>query len=283
MPTSPAGGSGPDQATAAEVAAELATIDAADAEIVLRRAIELGEPAVEVEQFPVAGLEQVAAELHVPVSAVAAALAEYRAGGLVGDSPDRARGVVERLVGPAQVTVRSRTGLSEEEAAARLGEWLKRHRLRIRTNAEGTVVAIRRRGLLPTAMRQIRGAAGAAGLSGLREVRGAAVSAGEGQTMLCIVADVGEQRTQSVVAGSAVALGGSAVVATTAAVVAAPVTLVGVPVFVGAGWVITRVTHGRQVRRVREEMEMTTDNVAAGARPSGRLQEIAERMGSRRS
>ncbi|MEL7158528.1 MAG: hypothetical protein AAFN30_18295 [Actinomycetota bacterium] len=261
------------------MADELATIDAAHSELILRRAVELSDESVVVaERFPISGLEQVAAELQMPASAVAEALAEYRAGGLVDPTEGRSSTMIDRVVGPRQVTVRSRSGLAEDEVRERLGQWLKRrHRLRIRVNPEGTVVAIRRRGLLPGAMRQVRGATGSAGLSGLREVRGAAVSVADGQTMICVVADLGEQRTQSVVAGSAIALGGAAVVSTAAAITA-PVTLVGVPVAVGAGWFVTRITHRRQVRRVQEEVEMTTDNVAAGARPASRVQEVAERL-----
>lgn len=271
---------GPSKApTPSEVAEELATVDAAHTELILRRAIELSDQSVVVaERFPVTGLEEVAAELQMPAGAVAEALAEYRAGGLSVSPGGRTASMIDRVVGPKQITVRSRTGLDEAEVRERLSQWLKRrHRLRIRINPEGTVVAIRRRGLLPGAMRQVRGATGSAGLSGLREVRGAAVAVEDGPTMICVVADLGEQRAQSVVAGTAIALGGAAVVSTAAAITA-PVTLVGVPVAVGAGWFVTRFTHRRQVRRVQEEVEMTTDNVAAGARPLNRVQEMAERL-----
>ncbi len=267
-------------ADADELARELATIAADDSERILRRAIAIdGDAVVVADRFPVSDLEQAAAELHVPVSAVAQALAEYRAGALDREEPGRAGSLVERMIGPSTVLVGSRTGLSEGQVVQDLGQWLHRHhRLRIRVNPEGAVVAVRRRGLVPQALRQLRGAVGRAGLSGLREVRGAAVTTDEGQTMFCVVADVSEQRTHSVVAGSAIAFGGTVVVATAAAVTA-PVALVGVPVAVGTGWVVTRVTHGRQIRRIREEVEITADNVAAGARPRGRVQEVVDRLG----
>lgn len=284
------------------VLAEFSSIDASDSDLILRRAIELSsaEELAVAERMPVSSIEQVAAELHVPVAAVADALAEYRAGaigrsvsGPGGGSLDASqqsrdgqssegKGMLDRLVGPRSVKVRHRTGLSDREAAESLSEWLRRrHRLRIRINSEGTVVGVRRRGVVPVMVRSVRSATGRAGLAGVREVRGAAVSSRPGQTSICVVVDVSDQRTQSVVAGSAVALGG-AVVVSVAAVVTAPMTLVGVPVAVGAGWVTSRVTHRYRVRRIEEEVEITADQVAAGALPSTLAQELGDRIGSAR-
>lgn len=270
-------------ALTAEVLDDLSSIDAAHSDLVLHRAIELAHgPMVVAEQFPVANLQEVAAELHIPVPAVAEALAEYRAGGLEPSSVGRSRTLLDRLVGPDQVKVGHRTGLGEQVALARLSDWLKRrHRLRIRINAQGAVVGVRRRGVVPAAMRRVRSATGTAGLSGVREVRGAAVSIDGDHTAICVVADVRELRTQSVVAGSVLALGG-AVVISTAAVVTAPVTLVGVPVVVGAGWMTSRLTHRHQLRRITEEVEMTADGVAAGAEPPTLTREISERLGGLR-
>lgn len=264
---------------ATDVMADLVSIDAADAELVLHRAIELTDDGVLLaEQFPIASLEQTAAELHIPLRAVADALAEYRAGGLTGSSATKSLAWLDRLVGPAKVQVSHRTGLSEDVTVARLSEWFKRrHHLRIRVNARGAVVGVRRRGVVPVAIRSVRSATGSAGLSGLREVRGAAVAVEEGHTSFCVVADVSEQRTQSMVVGSAVALGG-AVAVTTAAVVTAPITMVGVPLMVGAGWMATRLTHRYRLRRITEEVEMTVDEVAVGAVPSTLVREIGARL-----
>ena len=281
------GRSADDAGQTAAVRAELATIAAEDVERVLHRAIELADESVVVaERFPQTTVEEVAAELQLPVSAVADALAEYRAGGLPSVAGARwmeeRRTVVDRLVGPRHVKVRHRTGLPEEATLVRLGEWLKRyHRLRIRTTDEGIVVGVRRRGVVPVALRSMRSATGRAGLSGLREVRGAVVAVDGGGTSFCVVADVSEQRTRSVIAGSAVAIGGAAVVST-AAVVTAPVTLVGVPVAVGAGWVTSRLTHRYRVRQVAEEVEITADEVAAGAEPPTLVRELGERLYPRR-
>ncbi len=294
-PAVPSSGRAPAASTeqlleAEQVAADLASIDAADSEMVLRRAIQLSDDNVVVaEQFPINSLEQVAAELHVPVTAVADALAEYRAGAIdrptitrSGEAADPKRGVLDRMVGPRSVKVRHRTGLSDEAAVAHLSDWLKRrHRLRTRVNGEGTVVGVRRRGVVPVVARSVRSATGTAGLAGVKEVRAAAVTAEEGKTSLCLVVDLSDQRAQSVVAGSAVAAGGTLVV-TAVSVLAGPVTLVGVPMAFGVGWVTSRVTHRYRVRRITEEVEMTADQVAAGANPPTLTTEVAERINTKR-
>ena len=294
-PASPAGGApvGPPQqlaeggATADSVTADLATIDADDVELVLRRAVQLSDENVVVaEQFPINSLEEVAAELHLPVTALADALAEYRAGAIersevraTGDTPPPKRGILDRLVGPRRVAVRNRTRLSEDDAVDQLSQSLRRqHRLRIRVNPEGAVVAVRRRGVVPVMVRSVRTATGRAGLAGVKEVRAAAVEAEEGTTSLCLVADVSDQRIQSVVAGSAIAAGGTFVVGTVA-LVTAPVTLVGVPVALGFGWATARFSHRYRVRHVAEEVEITADQVASGSAPPSRTVEVVEAVG----
>ncbi len=129
--------------------------------------------------------------------------------------------------------------------------------------------------------RRVRSATGRAGLSGVREVRGAVVAVEEGHTAFCVVADLSDVRTRSVIVGSAMAVGGAAIVST-AAVITAPVTLVGVPVFVGAGWVTSRLSHRHRLKRVTEEVEMTADEIAAGALPTNLVSEIGARLASPR-
>lgn len=275
---------------AVEVADDLASIDALDSQLVLRRAIQLADDNLMMaERFPVGSIEQVAAELHIPVTAVADALAEYRAGAIdrpaftrSGESKELKRGLLDRLVGPRSVKVRHRTTMGDDEAVEHVSYWLKRrHKLRTRVDVEGTVVGVRRRGVVPIMARTVRSATGSAGLAGVKEVRAAAVAADRGSTSLCFVVDVSGHRKQSVAAGSAVATGGSLVVGAVA-VVAGPATLVGVPVAVGAGWVASRITHRYRVRRITEEMEITADQVAAGANPPTLTTEVAERLTARR-
>ncbi len=269
------------------VAADLATIAADDVALVLRRAVQLAddESVVVSEQFPVTSLEEAAAELQLPVTALADALAEYRAGAIErsptdprGGEPSKP-GLLDRLVGPRRVAVTNRTVLSEADAVEQLSQSLRRHhRLRIRVNPDGAVVAVRRRGVVPVVARSVRAATGRAGLAGVKEVRAAAVGAEAGATSVCVVADVSDQRAQSVVAGSAVAAGGTFVVGTVA-LVTAPVTLVGVPVALGVGWVTARVSHRYRVRHVAEEVEITADQVAAGSAPSSRAADVVDAVG----
>ena len=273
----------PGLAERSQWAGEAGEVDQAATEWVLRRAIELADDDVQVVAcYPVASLDQVAAELQVPVSAVADALAEYRAGvgphPLMGRAGPDGRTLLDVLVGPGQVLVRHHTGITEDAARRSLQSWLqRRHRLRSRVTREGTVVAVRRRGMVPTVTRSVRTITGSAGLSGVREVRGVAITAEPGHTSLCVVADVRDHRAQSAAAGTVVALGGTAVLTTTAALIA-PVTLVGLPVVVGAGWAVGRASHWYRVKRVTEEVEETADQVAAGASPSSLLDEIGSRL-----
>ncbi|MGI9614776.1 MAG: hypothetical protein ACR2QO_17830 [Acidimicrobiales bacterium] len=255
--------------------------------LVLRRAVQLSDDDVVVtERFPVTSLEEAAAELQIPVAAVADALAEYRAGAIeraadlgTDDAHSPKRGLLDRLIGPGRVAVSNRTTLSEGDTVDRLSRALRRqHRLRIRMNPEGAVVAVRRRGVVPVVTRSVRTATGRAGLAGVREVRAAAVEAADGSTSLCLVADVTDQRIQSVVAGSAVAAGGTFVVGTVA-LITAPVTLVGVPVALGVGWVTARFSHRYRVKHVAEEVEITADEVATGTPTPNRTIEVVEAVG----
>ncbi len=273
------------------VADDLASIDASATEVVLRRAVQLaGDDVVVAERMPVSDLAEAAAELHLPAAAVADALAEYRAGalnlptgsGASFDEPTTPRPtMLDRVVGPGTVSVVHRTGLSEGEAAASLGEWLKRgHRLRIRTNRRGAIVGVRRRGVVPSVERGVRSATGTAGLAGVREVRAAAVGADERTTSICLVADVSDARNRSVATGGTVAAGGTVVVSAVA-LLTGPAALAGVPVALGIGWVTSRIGHARRLRRVAEEVEMTADNVAAGARPPTIVDNVVDRFGRR--
>lgn len=297
-PTPPAQSQPEPRPDAAAVVADLSTIDADASDLVLRRAIQLADESEFVaDQMPVDALAQAAAELHVPVAAVADALAEYRAGAIgaargdrsttptitdrVAKATTRKRTAIDRMVGPPMVKVRHRTGLSDAEVSQRLADWLGRHhKLRVVVNQDGTVVGMRRRGMVPAVARSARQAVGREGLSGVREVRGAVVAAQPGQTSICVVADVSSQRTQSVLAGSAVTMGGAAVVSVAALITAAPITLIGFPVVMGFGWATSRVTHRFRVRRIEEEMELTAEQVAVGAKPSTLAQGISDRLGS---
>ena len=275
--------------TAAELEQTSFTISASDTEVVLKRAIELADDQVALAgHLPVQSVQEVAAELHLPVASVADALAEHRAGVLreiVDGSSRRQRGigVADRLVGPSSVTVRHRSGKTDSEVTESLVEWLSRHHgLRTRVTSDGAVVAIPARGPFSALARQVRAVSGRGGLDKVGEIRAAAVTGESGRTSICMTVDIRRQRTYSVVAGSAVAVGG-ATVASTVAVTVAPVILVGVPISVGTGWIVSRVGHRSRLKRVTEEMEIAADNVASGAKPPTIFSRVTDLLGRRSS
>lgn len=257
-------------------------------ERVLRRAVELAgnlptaaEPDTRV---PVDVLHQVAEELAIPHAAVAQALAEERAA----EGRRRGRGgaqrtVTDRIFGPGEVQAVAGTSLPPERAMVHLDQWLeRRHHLRVRHPTVDTVVAVRRQGLMPSVVHNVRAATGTAGLATAREVRAAVAGAEPGapESSVVLVADIRNRRARSMAAGSAVAAGTSAVVAV-AAILTAPVTLVGVPVALGSGWAVARITHHRGVKKVRIEVEITAEQVASGNLPPTRIEQAVDKLGNR--
>jgi len=275
--------------TNAEIEHDSLDIAASDTEAILRRAIELADDQVALaDHLPVRSVHEVAAELHLPVAAVADALAEHRAGVLreIVDghtSGHRGAAVATRLVGPGSVTVRHRSGKTDKEVTDSLVAWLARyHGLRTRVNAQGAVVAVPQRGMISAVVRRMRTVSGSGGLGKVNEIRAAAVTGESGRTSICLTVDVRKQRAQSVVAGSAVAVGGATVVSTVA-VLTAPMIFVAVPVSVGTGWVVSRVGHRNRLKRITEEIQMAADNVATGAQPPTLLDRVTNRFGRRSS
>lgn len=259
-------------------------IASAAVEVVLRRAIELadGDAATTgsaAGSVPVSVLHQVADELSVPPAALSDALAEYRVamGGALPATLTGSPSLADRVFGPGMVSRVHRSQLPAEVTADHLRRWLvRRHRLRAHQPSPGTIVAVRRRGMVPELGRRVRAANGTAGLSGMREVRAAVVQSDAGSS-LCLVADVRDKRTQSILAGAAVAVGTGAAV-TAVGVVVAPGVLAGLPIAAGTGWLVTRLSHRRRVTRVQEEVDLTAGQAAAGALPPTLVSEVAERL-----
>ncbi|MFV0260645.1 MAG: hypothetical protein ACK5PP_19595 [Acidimicrobiales bacterium] len=239
----------------------------------LRRAIELAEAATPPEEgFTVVTLAAVAAELDLPPSALAAALAEHR----VGADATRARSVLDRVFGPGVVAVRERSDLPGDTAQETMRAVLRRrHLLETAVDPDGTVVARPRRGMVTALTRGVRTVSGrSSGLDRVREVKGAAVTAPTGETAVCLTADVRDQRVQAIAAGSAVAATGAAAVSAVALVATAPVALVGLPVAVAGGWAVSRTTHWYRVRRVTDEVTATAGQVASGQTPTTLLDRV---------
>lgn len=251
-------------------------LDAEGVEAVLRRAIELSthapEPVAGAGPLPLSALRQVADELQVPPAALADALAEHRL------AVTGRRTVADRIFGPASVASLQHTPMPPDVAADHLRQWLTRHhRLQVRQTGADTLVASRRRGLVPAVHRGIRSATGSAGLSRVRQVRAAVADADGATSTVCLVADVGDHRTQSVLAGSMVATGGAAVVSAVA-LFTGPLALAVLPAAVGTGWAVSRLSHRHRVIRVREEVEVATGQVASGALPPTLLDGMMSRL-----
>ncbi len=146
--------------------------DRDEIEAILRRASQLGannhaNPAM----LDSATLADIAAQVGIPASAVAAAVAERR----VGVDPDVS--LLDRLIGPDQIWAGRRSVASSDESNERVSEWLERgHGLRPRLTDDGVVIATRRSGLAGSVVRGVRSAQGKGGLGKVREVRGTTVS-----------------------------------------------------------------------------------------------------------
>lgn len=218
-------------------------------------------------------LAAVAAELDLPPSALAAALAEHRVGA---DLAQGRRSVLDRVFGPGMVAVREHSKLPGDTAQETMREVLRRrHLFETVVDREGTVVARPRRGVVTALTRGVRSVSGrSSGLTRVREVKGAAVTAPTGETAVCLTADVRDQRTQAIAAGSAVAATGAAAVSAVAVVATAPVALVGLPVAVAGGWAVSRTTHWYRVRRVTDEVTVTAGQVASGQAPASLIDRV---------
>jgi len=251
--------------------------------LVLRRAIEIADQqeAVLVEDMSTT-ISEIAAELHVPPTAVSDALAEHRAGVLEQLETGRGKrnlgaGVIDSVVGPSTVVVRHRTGIDNKTVTDNLADVLRRrYGMRTRITEDGTVVALHSRGVMSKFFNQARAAVNGGSLTTVNELRAAAVEVEPGRTSICLFADVSQARKQSVTAGSFVTAGGTAVAGVAFLLAYSAVSVVALPVSVGAGIVVTRYRYRGQLRRVTEEMEFAADHVAAGTKPPSLLDRLAK-------
>lgn len=233
-------------------------------ELVLRRAVEMTqvEPTTGQIELSPAAVAAIAAEVGVPSSAVAAAVAEHRAG-----VNHEKRNVVDRVVGPRVVWAQRRSSLSEDVTKERAERWLQStHGLRPRERHDGVIVASKPRGVVGAIGVGLRRAGGLGGLGRVRGVAVAAVDVDAQPGAVCVVADVGNKRDEALLGGAAVTVGGAAVVGLVA-LIAGPVVLVVAPVVAGAGAVTSRTIHQATVRRVTEDVEETIDGIATGSEP----------------
>ena len=247
--------------------------DRDEIEAILRRASELGaRTGANLGTLDSSTLADIAAQVGIPASAVAAAVAERRVG-VDGDTS-----LLDRLIGPDQIWAGRQATESSVESNERVLEWLERaHGLRPRMTDDGVVVATRRSGLAGTVIRGVRSAQGKGGLGKVREVRGTAVAIDTGASSdaanstgrpgggaVALVADISDRRVSAMAGGGAVTAVGAVTVGAVA-IVTSPLVLAALPLVAGVGLVTSRLVFGPTVRRVRTELDYTADQIARGA------------------
>lgn len=241
-------------------------LDPATTEAVLRRAFELAH--VEPDRdlvFSRSTLAEIAAEVDLPVQAVAAALAEQMADGTDDDS------FLDRLIGPDRVSVHRSSTASEDEMRDRAVRLLEvGHGMRPRVQHDGVVVAAKRKDVVGKLARTVRDAQGLGQLGKLRRVEVAAVDVGDEPGALVLSADISDRRNAAMAGGAAVSAAGGAVLAG-AAVVFSPFIALAAPVVIGAGLVTSRVVHGAAKRETEESLEEAADSLVSGEEPDGMI------------
>lgn len=246
---------------------------------VLRRAIELDHlPGNSLEDVPLdhQALSEIAADIGVSPSSLAAALADGQAGVL------SKRTIVDRIVGPRWVWSSRTVPADDQVARDRLVEWLSvAHGLRPRVRPDGVVVARKRRDLAGKLGSGVRRVQGLGELGKVRQVKAAAVTVEaeveDGPSSLCLAADVSSQRNDAIAGGSAAAVGVSAVIGV-AAFASGPVLLIGLPVAAGVGTIVARRVHRTTIVRMTESVDHTVDGVALGDNPPKPLDGLTRRL-----
>ncbi len=239
----------------------------------LRRAAEL-TPQVgsdgEVE-LSAENLLEVAEQAGIAPEAVLAALAEDRveANGEIG--------LLDRIVGPRRVWGTRIVDYRDSEVA--LTRWLQSgHGLRTWIRPDGVIMATPQRSLAGKVSGAVRRAAGSQGqLHQANNVQAVTVEVADGPGAVCAVVDVGNRRSEAVIAGSVVTSASITVIAL-GSVLAGPLAWLGVPVVAGFATLGTRFGYSRTVRRMRGELERTLDGVAVNEDPPSLRGALAEKV-----
>ncbi len=217
-------------------------------------------------------LRDIAAEVGIPASALAQALAEQLAG-----APTARGSVLDRLVGP--------TGLAESRVASGTGaeahlharRWLEvGHGLRVRVRDDGVIMASKRTDVVGKVVTGLRRARGREGLGRARSVLAATVEIDD-TPVVCVVVDAANKRSEALVVGSTLTgMGMSAVGA--AALFTTPVVLVALPVVAGGGLLFCRNRYRSAVVRLAEDLEDTVRAIADGDRPPTLARSVLARL-----
>lgn len=253
--------------------------DVASTQLILRRAFELAQRDPASSEFVIGRktLAEIAAEVDLPASAVAAALAERKLG--LGDE----QSLIDRIVGPAEVATQRPSGVPEELTTQRTVKWLENgHGLRSRIRHDGVIVARPRSDFIGKINTALCTAQGGGGLSKTRQVSALAVDLEDDSPgAVCLVADISDRRLGAMAGGAAVTVGTGSLLGA-AVVLSSPIWIVAAPVALGAGLLTARTVHQRTLRMTRHDVEEIADSVVRGEGPKSILGEVAKRIPKRR-
>lgn len=237
-------------------------LDRDAAERVLRRAVELGDqPGDADDSFDVEVLIEAAADLGVPGTAVQRALAEEQAGLLVGNV---AR--LDRLVGPAAISVARVVDLDTAAALALTDEWLRRQWAFKRVRAGDTVAEYRRRtDMVASMQRTARSMSGKENADKIRNLSVVVREVRSSTSIVALVVDLEASRSFAAM-GAGVIAGGGTLMSVIPAVGGIWQALLGIPasLAMGAGVLVTRRTWTGGIDLA---MEGLLDRVEAGESP----------------
>ena len=240
-------------------------LDRDAAERVLRRAVELGDqPGDADDSFDVEVLIEAAADLGVPGTAVQRALAEEQAGLLAGDE---AR--LDRLVGPAAISVARVVDLDAAAALALTDEWLRRQWAFKRVRGGDTVSEYRRRtDMVASMQRTARSMSGKENADKIRNLRVVVREVRPSTSIVALVVDLEASRSFAEM-GAGVIAGGGTLMSTIATWSLDPVALwplLGIPtsMAMGVGLLVSRKAWTGGIDLA---MEGLLDRVDAGESP----------------
>ncbi len=246
---------------------------------VLRRAFEIAERHLDEPTDVLLGrgtLAEIAAEVGLPTSALAAAIAERQLG--VDDDP----GLLDRIVGPRMIAAQRASAHDEEFLTERTVEWLESgHGMKSRVRQDGVVIATKRRDVVGKVANTLRSVQGQGGLGKVQQVTAVAVDLDDDPGAVVLVADVGDKRNEAILGGTAVTVGASIAVGAVS-ILAGPLVFLGLPIAAGAGVLTSRMVHSSTVRDAEYEVESTIDSVVRGERPQSLLGAVAKETLGRR-
>ncbi len=246
---------------------------------VLRRAFEIAQRQLEepTEVYLSRGtLAEIALEVGLPSSALAAAIAERQLG------LDEEAGLLDRVLGPRMIAAQRASAHDERYLTERTVEWLENgHGMKSRVRQDGVVIANKRRDVVGKVANTLRSTQGQGGLGKVQQVTAVAVDLDDDPGAVVLAADVGDKRNEAILGGVAVTAGASLAVGAIS-IVAGPLVLIGLPVAAGVGVLTSRTVHQGTVRDVEHEVESTIDQVVKGQRPPSLLGAVAKESIARR-